>query len=109
MLSVVKLFFDVFHGLNDFLHIGIGHGWIEWQAEGASVKMLGIRAFSGRVAVGAAIPWLQVNGDVEDLGADALFSQFLHDLCAGFAKARKIDADCVEVQGEVGQFEGEAF
>ena len=48
--------------------------------------MLGIRALSGRVAVGAAIPRLQVNRDVENLGADALFPQFLHDLSAGFAK-----------------------
>ncbi len=94
----LRLFSKIFNCCHHFLQIIGIHSGVKRQAESAGVKFFGIRAFTRSVAESAAIPRLQINRDVENLGADALFPQFLHDLSAGFAKTRKIDLNGVEVQ-----------
>ena len=84
-------------GLNDVIYVVIGESRIKWQAKGFCVKRFRIWAFAGRVAIGLAIPRLKVNGDVKNLGADAMLPEIGHDLGAGPANGHEINLYGVEM------------
>jgi hypothetical protein len=52
-------------GLDDVLDVRVSEGRIEREAEGLGVKGFRVRTFAGGIAVGLAIPWLDVNGSRE--------------------------------------------
>jgi len=53
-----------------------------------------------------ALRGLQINRDVENLGADAFFPKFLHDLGAGFSDFFKINLDDIRGGGSGRMIDG---
>lgn len=87
------------YGYDDFFYVLIRHGGVKGEGEGFEVVGFGVGAFALGVSVGFLIPGLQVDGDVEHLGADALLSEFPHDFDVGFAEGGEVDLDGVEMEG----------